>query len=171
MNHVTHIPGDGPSDVADYEHTMYTARKSSASAIQNPQDIEGMEQSGSTEEGMASYSAAMGYQLFAGGHEVDSNVEYNPDEMLVPTKEAHELIDEVGYEQGDRTDENGDPIATHGEIGLQLAINERYMNEGYDEIDGPVVVSNIERTGDGWDFNLHEEPNWEPSQGYPESAT
>jgi hypothetical protein len=114
----------------------------------------------------------MGYQLFAGGHSVSSGFEYKPDQLLIPaSQEIHETIDEMNYEQRNETDQNGDPLGTHGRMDLQLAINERYMNEGYDETDNPVVIDNLEETEDGWDFELYEQSDWDHDQGYPQQAS
>lgn len=165
-NHATHTPGEQTED--GYKRTMQGVRDSSNGVDKPANDVEAMEQSGSTEEGMATYAHLMGYQLFDGGHEVDSNYEFKPDELLIPTEEAHDTIDNIGYEQGERTGENGDPLQTHGRVDLQLAINEQYFNEGYDETDNPVVISNIEESENGWDFELQEDPDWTPEQGYPE---
>ena len=115
----------------------------------------------------------MGYQLFSGGHEADENeYQFRPDQKLVPgTKQIHETIDEVGYKQGDKTDEEGKPLGTHGRMDLQLAINERSFNEGYDEVNGPVVIDNLEETEDGWECELYEDSNWTRDKGYPSQAS
>jgi len=168
QDHAVQIPGEEVENVQDqiYKQTMRAVRKSSLDGALPPHDVETIENRAERvnedeERWLSSTAPLMGYQLFAGGSEVDSGYEFKPDQILVPaTKEIHEMIDEIGYEQGDRTDENGDPLGTHGRVDLQLAINEEYFNKGYDEIDGPVVIDNLEETSDGWDFELREEPDW-----------
>ena len=73
--------------------------------------------------------------------------------MLVPaTKEVHELIDDEKYEKEDFT--------------LNLAINEKYFNDGHYENDNPVVVQ-AEMSDSEWEVQLTEEPEWTYEQGYP----
>ena len=158
----THIPGEEttPEDHI-YKQTMQGVRDSENDVVLPPHDVEALikraKRVNEDEEGWLSSTAAlMGYQLFAGGHEVDNGFEYNSDQMLVPAnKEVHKLIDEIKYEQGD--------------ISLNLAINEQYFNEGYDEVDGPVVID-IQSRDDSWNISLREDPNWDHEQGYPEKA-
>jgi len=72
--------------------------------------------------------------------------------MLVPAnKEVHELIDDVKYENGD--------------MSLNLAVNEKYFNEGYDEFEGPVSVD-IKNTENDWDITL-EKTGMEPRTRLP----
>jgi len=54
-----------------------------------------------------------------------------------------------------------------GDMSLNLAINEKYFNEGYDEVEGPVTVD-ITSTDNDWDITLEERPDWSREQGYPE---
>ena len=54
---------------------------------------------------------------------------------------------------------------------LQLAINERYFNEGYDEINMLVVVDNLKQTANSWDFELYEDSDWDADQDYPRQDT
>ena len=158
----THIPGEEttPEDHI-YKQTMQGVRDSENDVVLPPHDVEALikraKRVNEDEEGWLSSTAAlMGYQLFAGGHEVDNGFEYNSDQMLVPAnKEVHKLIDEIKYEQGD--------------MSLNLAINEQYFNEGYDEVDGPVVID-IQSRDDSWNISLREDPNWDHEQGYPEKA-
>ena len=177
MNHATHIPGEEKG--SGYKRTMWGVRDSSnhvdlpphdTEAIQNRLDSLGSDATPQRAEG--SWASAMGYQLFTGSHEVNTGFEYQPDEMLVPaTQDIHDKIDEIGYEQGDELGRDGEaPLATHGRMDLQLAVNEKYMNEGYDEVANPVVIDNLQETEDGWDFELREEPDWNWEQGYPAQA-
>lgn len=175
MNHATHIPGEDKGDDG-YKRTMSGVRESDNDTDLPPHDVEALRErmEGGDETGIqVSGAGLMGYQLFAGGHSVDSGFEFRPDEMLVPaSKKIHEKIDEIGYEQGDRVDDTeGHVLGTHGRMDLQLAINERYMNEGYDEIDAPVVIDDLEETEEGWDFTLREEPDWNEDKGYPAQAS
>ncbi|NLV10895.1 hypothetical protein GOC74_13265 [Halomicrobium mukohataei] len=176
MNHATHTPGEDKGN-AGYKRTMSGVRESDNNVDLPPHDVEALEErerdSDMAENVPESGAPLMGYQLFAGGHSTSDGFEYRPDEMLVPaSKDIHEKIDEIGYEQGDRVDdEEGNPLGTHGRMDLQLAINERYMNEGYDEVDNPVVIDSLEETENGWDFELREEPDWNWEQGYPTTAS
>jgi len=68
-------------------------------------------------------------------------------------KEVHGLIHDEKYNKGD--------------MSLNLAINEKYFNEGYDEVEGPVTVD-ITSTDNDWDITLEERPDWSREQGYPE---
>jgi len=100
----------------------------------------------------------MGYQLFDGGHEVETEYDwqsaFEPNRMFVPAnKEVHGLIHDEKYNKGD--------------MSLNLAINEKYFNEGYDEVEGPVTVD-ITSTDNDWDITLEERPDWSREQGYPE---
>jgi len=53
-------------------------------------------------------------------------------------------------------------------MSLNLAINEKYFNEGYDdEVEGLVTVD-ITSTDNDWDITLEERPDWSREQGYPE---
>lgn len=170
-DHAVQIPGEETKD--GYKHTMWGVRDSSNDTDLPPHDIEAIQQRIDETDGGEIWfhgsAALMGYQLFAGGSEVDSGFEYRPDQMLVPaTKEIHDTLDEIGYEQGDELGRDGDhPLGTHGRVDLQLAINEQYFNEGYDEVDGPVVIDELEETSDGWNFELREEPGWTDENGYP----
>jgi len=102
----------------------------------------------------------MGYQLFDGGHEVETEYDwqsaFEPNRMFVPAnKEVHGLIHDEKYNKGD--------------MSLNLAINEKYFNEGYDEVEGPVTVD-ITSTDNDWDITLEERPDWSREQGYPENT-
>lgn len=171
MNHATHTPGEDGGDEVDYKRTMEEVRHSSVDAVLPPHDTEAIQariDRGAAESWFPGYAELMGYQLFAGGHSTDDGAEYRPDQMLVPAnQETHETIDEIGYEQGDRKGEDSNPLGTHGRMDLQLAINEHYFNEGYDETDNPVVIDNLQETEEGWDFELYEEENWTWEEGYP----
>jgi uncharacterized protein YukE len=173
QDHAVQIPGEEVENVQDqiYKQTMKAVRNSSLDGAFPPTDVEAIQSRvdrGADEDFFPSFATLMGYNLFAGGSDVEGGYGFRADEMLVPaTKEIHELIDEIGYEQGNQTDENGDPLGTHGRVDLQLAINEEYFKEGYDEVDGPVVIDELEETSDGWDFELREEPDWNWEQGYP----
>ncbi|QUJ74001.1 hypothetical protein [Haloarcula marismortui] len=178
MNHATHTPGEDGGEQIGYKRTMEEVRNSSVDTMLPPHDTEAIqnraERVEEDEEGwLVGYSTLMGYQLFSGGHSTSDGAEYRPDQWLVPaSKDIHEKIDQVGYEQGDRVDdEEGNPLGTHGRMDLQLAINERYMNEGYNEVDNPVVIDNLEETENGWDFELREEPDWNEDKGYPATAS
>jgi len=169
MNHATHTPGEEKG--SGYKRTMWGVRDSSNDVDLPPHDTEAIQNRvdrGAGESTFYGAASLMGYQLFTGGHSVDADIDYRPDEMLVPaTQDIHEKIDEIGYEQGDELGRDGEaPLATHGRMDLQLAVNERYINEGYDEVDNPVVIDNLQETEDGWDFELREEPDWTPEQGY-----
>lgn len=125
-----------------------------------PHDVEAIQgrvdRGADPNEFFPSSASLMGYQLFAGGHEVEGGYSFRPDQDLVPAnKEVHELINDVKYEQGD--------------MRLNLAVNEKYFNEGYDEFDGPVSV-NITKGESDWNISLEERPDWDWRQGYPEET-
>lgn len=175
-DHAVYTPGEEIDRQNDhiYKLTMADVADSSNDTALPPHDIEAIQQRIDETDGGKEWfhtsAALIGYQLFAGGSQVESGYEFEPDQMLVPaTKEIHDTLDEIGYEQGDELGRDGDhPLGTHGRVDLQLAINEQYFNEGYDEVDGPVVIDDLEETSDGWNFELREEPNWNWEQGYPE---
>ncbi|QGA80357.1 hypothetical protein [Candidatus Nanohalobium constans] len=176
MNHATHTPGEDGGEQVDYKRTMEEVRNSWNHIVLPPHDVESLEErereSDMAENVPESGAALMGYQLFAGGHNTSDGFEYRPDEMLVPaSEEIHDKIDEISYEQGDKVDQEGNPLGTHGRMDLQLAINERYMDEGYDEVDNPVIIDNLEETEEGWNFELREEPDWNWEQGYPATTS
>jgi hypothetical protein len=164
--HAPHTPGEKTEN--GYKRTMQGVRESDNDVDLPPHDTEALqergENSGYGEKVAHSFLPAMGYQLFAGGHSVDSEVEYNPDQSLVPaSKEVHETIDNIGYEQGETP-------GTSGRIDLQMAINEKYFNEGYDETDNPVAVD-VKETSSGWNVELEERPDWTWEDGYPAQAS
>lgn len=165
-NHANHTPGE-ETNGEFYKGTMAGTRNSESDVILPPHDTEALEnrgeRTGDGESVLHSGAALMRYQLFEGGHETDNGFEYNPDQMLVPAdKETHSQLNEVKYEQG--------------VLSLHHALNSQYFSEGYDEIEGPVVVEDIERNEDAamdadptekWNFELYEEPSWNWEQGYP----
>jgi len=158
-NNAIHKPGEINTEDQFYKHTMAGVRDSENDADLPPHDVEAIQgrvDRGAEESFFASGAKLMGYQLFAGSHEVNNGFEYNPDQMLVPAnKEVHELIDDVKYENGD--------------MSLNLAVNEKYFNEGYDEFEGPVSVD-IKNTENDWDITLEKRPEWNHEQGYPEET-
>jgi hypothetical protein len=158
-NNAIHKPGEINTEDQFYKHTMAGVRDSENDGHLPPHDVEAIQgrvDRGAEESFFASGAKLMGYQLFAGGHEVNNGFEYNPDQMLVPAnKEVHELIDDVKYENGD--------------MSLNLAVNEKYFNEGYDEFEGPVSVD-IKNTENDWDITLEKRPEWNHEQGYPEET-
>lgn len=158
----THIPGEEttPEDHI-YKQTMKAVRNPESDGAFPPTDVEAIQnridrvgdEDTDVEQAFASWASVMGYELFAGGEAEVEGDRPRPNQDLVPAnKEIHKLVHEEKYHKGD--------------MSLNLAINEEYFNNGYDEVEGPVVI-NAERNNEDWEVELREEPNWSREEGYP----
>jgi hypothetical protein len=168
-NHAIHTPGEEVEKPLSnvYKQSMKILRNSDGGLFP-PSDVEAIQnrinrlgdEDTDAERVFASWASVMGYQLFDGGHEVETEYDwqsdFEPNRMFVPAnKEVHGLIHDEKYNKGD--------------MSLNLAINEKYFNEGYDEVEGPVTVD-ITSTDNDWDITLEERPDWSREQGYPENT-